>query len=563
MAVLTGFFPSFSIHGYDRVYLTGDLDNYDATWINNLELWVAAPGPGAQGLTEHYPVSTTPRVMAGAVARSYFDDFYHRVHIVPSVLDIGNLLSVQTREVDVWNAHLTPQALSAIGESGTAGLSESGIAAPTTFAPLEERTYSVTVDTEGPATINALYTFEFPLESPTLRVTGRRVVVFGHPPDWSRPVTEKLDWLTDVMLAQGGVEQRAGLRAVPRRTLAYDLATLTRHQSNLLETMLLGWQARLWAVPVWTERQDLAADLAAGSLTIPCATSGYEFATNGLALLWAAHDRHEAVEVSAVNASSLTLKAATLAAWPAGTRLYPIRLGRLPARQKLRRETDRQLSGAVEFAFDDHPGVEAADSGDLYDGYYVYAARTNWAEPTEVDLVRQVDVLDYETGQAWVDDLSGLAAQIKSWHWLFRSRAEIVAFRAWLAARSGRRVPFWSLSQAEDMEVAGPIGANDTAIVIRNIGYQRFLAGRADRRHIALRTVAGAVYYRRITGAVEIDAATEQLEIDSAIGATLQPSEVTSLRFMHLTRLETDTVEIAWHHLHAAECSTLLRSLPQ
>lgn len=563
MALKSGFLPQTSIHGYDRLYLTGDLDDYTAAWINDLASWASLPSPGAELLVTHWPVSTTPAAKSGAIAASYYDDFYNRVHVTPRTLDIGNLLSVQTSEVSVWNAWLTDQALSAINESATTGLTESGIVAPTTFAPLEERVFYVTVDTAGPAAIDAEYTFVFPTESPLLAVTGRRVVVFGHPPNWARPVVEKLNWLTDVLLSHGGVEQRIGLRDAPRRALAYELATMTRHQTNLLETMLLGWQSRLWAVPVWTDAQALSADLAAGSVTIPCVTSGYEFAADSLALLWAAHDRHEAVEVASVGASSITLTMATLADWPAGTRLYPIRLGRLPARQKFVRETGHHLTGAVEFAFDDNPAITAADTGDVYDGYRVYAGRTNWADPAEVEFVRQLDELDYETGKAWVDDLSGLAAILKSWHWLFKSRAEIVAFRGWLAARAGRRVPFWSVSQAVDMEVVAAIGASDTAIHIRNIGYQRFLDGRADRRHICIRTTSGTLYYRRITASTEVDASEEELAIDSALGATLQPGDIQSVRFMHLTRLEADAIEIEWHHLDVAEASTMLRSLPQ
>lgn len=563
MAAISGFLANLSLGSYESPHLSTDLDLFTAAWVNNYATWIALPSPGAEPLTANYPVSTTPLVRSGSIATSYFDDFYNRVHLIPRTLDIGNLLSVQTRSVSVWNAWLSDQYLSSIGESGTLGLTESGITAPTTFTPLEERSFFVTVDTQGPAAIDAEYTFNFPTESPLLAVTGRRVLVFGHPPNWAAPVVERLSWLTDVMMSHGGIEQRVGLRDAPRRALAYDLATLDRHQTNLLETMLLGWQSRLWAVPVWTERQNLAVDLAVGSLTIPCVTSGYEFAADGLALLWAAHDRNEAVEVKSVGGASLTLKTSTIAAWPAGTRLYPVRLGRMPARQKLLRETDHHLSGTVEFAFDDNPAIAAADSGDVYAGYSVYAGRTNWADPTEVEFVRQLEELDYETGRAWVDDLSGLAAILKSWHWLFRTRAEIVAFRGWLAARAGRRVPFWSISQAVDMEVVAAIGAADTAIHIRNIGYQRFLDGRADRRHIAIKTQAGATYYRRITASSEIDAATEQLAIDSALGVLLNPADIASVRFMHLTRLETDAIEIEWHHLGMAEVSTMLRSLPQ
>jgi hypothetical protein len=269
------------------------------------------------------------------------------------------------------------------------------------------------------------------------------------------------------------------------------------------------------------------------------------------------------VEIASVGGAALTLKAATLAAWPAGTRVYPIRLGRLPGRQRFTRATGHHLSGTVDFSFTDYPGVAADDTGDTYAGFQVYLGRTNWADPIEVEALRQLDVLDYDTGSPWVDDLSGLAALLKSWHWMLGSRAEIVALRKWLAARAGKRVPFWSATQAVDMEVTAAIGASDSAITIRNIGYARFLDGRADRRHLLIQTVSGMRYYRAITASSEIDADHESLAIDSALGATLQPADIASVRFLHLTRLDSDDIEIEWHTSEVAECSTMLRSLPQ
>lgn len=563
MAVINGFVPELSIHGYDRLYLTGDLDDYAATWIGMLANWAALPCPGIEPLITHYPVSTTPLAKSGAIATSYYDDFYNRVHVTPRTLDIGNLLSVQTRSVSVWNAWITDQALSSITESATTGLTESGIVAPSTFAPLQELAYDVTVDTEGPATIAATYTFNFPAESPTLDVTGRRVVVWGYAPNWAEPVRETLGWLTDVLTSQAGIEQRIGLRDAPRRGLEYALTTMDRHASSHLEMILMGWQSRLFAVPVWTDGQTLAASLAAGSLSIPCATASYEFVANGLALLWRAHDDYEAVEIASVGGSSLTLKAATVATWPAGTRVYPIRLGRLPQRQGFTRETAHHLSGKVAFAFIDNPGVAAADSGDSYAGYQVYLGRTNWADPIEVEASRQLETLDYDTGAPWVDDLSGLATLLKSWHWTLKSRAEIVALRGWMAARAGKRVPFWSAAQGVDLEVVAAIGSSDTAITIRNIGYARYLNGRADCRHLVIESRAGVRYYRSIPSSTEIDDASETLAIDSALGITLQPADIARVRFLHLVRLDSDDIEIEWHTSEVAECSTMLRSLPQ
>ena len=47
---------------------------------------------------------------------------------------------------------------------------------PTEFLPLDSRVYTLTVDVAGPATLDALYTFDFDLNDPTLRVVGDRVL---------------------------------------------------------------------------------------------------------------------------------------------------------------------------------------------------------------------------------------------------------------------------------------------------------------------------------------------------------------------------------------------------
>lgn len=392
---------------------------------------------------------------------------------------------------------------------------------------------------------------------------GRLVAVFGYAPNWRERVVESYGWLTDVIEAYDGTEQRFALRDAPRRGLRYSLATLNQHAGNRLETLLLGWQSKLYAVPVWTDAQTLASDLPAGSLSAACDTAGYEFAVGDNALLWRAHDDYEALEISAVNAGGLGFVLPTVASFPAGTRILPIRLGRLPGAQKLERVTGRHFQGEVAFAFEDNPGWAAADAGDTYLGYRVYPLRPNWAGRLDVEHVRKLAELDYLSGAAWRKDESGLANLVKRWTWMHKSRADVVAFRTWLAARKGRLVPFWSETQGDDITVTTTIASADISIQIKNIGYQRLLNGRADRRHIALRTKAGAVYYRQILGATEISGELETLTLDASLGAAVNPDDIASLRFLHLTRLESDSIEIEWHHLSLAETTAAMRSLPQ
>ena len=77
---------------------------------------------------------SVPAQMAivGVKLNSYLQDYYFRVHVRPSRIDLGNLLSSQTRQVEVWNAHLTSKLLASITRERVEGfvLSEP-VATPT------------------------------------------------------------------------------------------------------------------------------------------------------------------------------------------------------------------------------------------------------------------------------------------------------------------------------------------------------------------------------------------------------------------------------------------------
>jgi hypothetical protein len=84
-------------------------------------------------------------------------------------------MSVQTCEVEVWNAWFKPNALTDIGATQAEGMTLAGpVAPPTTFGPLESRLYVLSVTPNGPPVVNTAFRFEFDLDAPVLRAIGRR-----------------------------------------------------------------------------------------------------------------------------------------------------------------------------------------------------------------------------------------------------------------------------------------------------------------------------------------------------------------------------------------------------
>ena len=76
---------------------------------------------GYGAITSNVPISEVPQNFTGHKAPSFLDDYYYRIHIKPGIVALGNLLSSQSRDVEVWSAYFEPKLLSSLDSSGTDG----------------------------------------------------------------------------------------------------------------------------------------------------------------------------------------------------------------------------------------------------------------------------------------------------------------------------------------------------------------------------------------------------------------------------------------------------------
>jgi len=530
-------------------------------WPPHASLGDAGPTPTV--LTDRLPVAATPFALGGAgLAASYSDDWYRRVHVRPNPLALGNLLSSQVREVEVWNAHFAGKLLSAVNGSNTDGLVLAAPAdPPTTFGPLESRLYSLRIANSGAPQIDAAYAFAFPGETPVLRIAGSRVTIWKARPNWKREVIERWQWLTDVLTAYDNSEQRVKLRAKPRREYEFQVTAFGRERQEM-ENALWGWQHRLFAVPIWQDRRQLLSGAAAGGTALSLDTSGTEFEAGGLAVLTLHDGLAEAQEILAVAPGSLALKLPLQNLWPSGAYVYPARLGRIGARQALTRLTGDVAELVVNFRFDDAGTLGAPDTYPAYRGLPVLEDAPNWAGSLEAEFVHKIAEFDYQTGPAFVEYEGAVPNRLQQFRWFLNGRAAVDRYRRMLGALSGRLTPFWFPSQTSDFTVTQPIGANATQITVRNTGYAQYARQQNGRKDIRIQLRNGAIHYRRLTDAAILSDAEENLQIDSALGsAAIQPDDIRQVSFLSLVRLDQDQVEIAWRTAAFAESSHTVRTL--
>ncbi len=507
-----------------------------------------SPSPGYIQ-DNHYPVSAAPRPTLAEKVGSYVDDFYYRVHIIPARLDLGNIASTQTSQIDVWNAWFTARTLDTITGIDE-GLSLSAQPdPPLLYSPLQVRSYDVAINIDGPSQIDSRLVWTFDnANAPSLVIVGTRIILWGFAPNWQKGIKELLAWATDILASPTAAEQRRGLRLSPRREFAATMLVAGRAR-QLLDLSLFAWSGQVWALPVWHQIQQLQTPLLVDALRIDCDTTDREFVEGGLAILQGETAfAGEVAEVLAIDATGIDLARPLQTAWAEGARLFPGIPARLTEQPDLRRHTDQFDELAVNFM-----SVEANDSPanlptTLYLGYPVLDAQPNESSDLTHAIARLMLSLDNGTGIPQITDTAQRAFPLRQHRWLLDGRTAQAEFRSLLYGLQGRLVSLWLPTHADDLSVLVDIASAQATVDIANIGYAQFglVAGAPapGRRDIRIALGDGTVFYRRITGATAIDADTERLTLDSALGQDITVDQVQRISWLYLCRLDQDSIEI-------------------
>lgn len=279
-----------------------------------------------------------------------------RIHVIPRQADLGAIVSEQVLEVETWNAHRNrTRILDEITIDGPPGVELVDGGQSSHFPPTQSTIYQVRVLTEGDATISNTVTWVFLGVDPdgtNLRVLGVRMVPWAYEPNWGEPVVETYGYLTDLLTAHSGMEQRIQLRAVPVGSIGYSTLLTTLQEVQAANAILFGNQTRPFGVARWQYRVPLTTATVIGATEVPCDTANIPFEAGGLVLLWRDPSTWEVQTISAVLADRLVLSLELRVAWPAGTAVLPMVIGRLAPEASITWESLAIGSTSLTFAID-------------------------------------------------------------------------------------------------------------------------------------------------------------------------------------------------------------------
>lgn len=200
----------------------------------------------------------------------------------------------------------------------------------------------------------------------------------------------------------------------------------------------------------------------------------------------------------------------------------------------------------------------------IYAGYTVLTEDPNRRDAVTQQSNRTKTRIDSGTGPFTEVSPASVGRAVRSFNWYMDSRAAIDQFRAFMAERAGRLVPFWLPTWHHDLQLAGDVPSPLSTLDVININYTRYQFDTTEtwRRHLAfIRIGVGIDSIRRIDGAVE-HVTTETLTLDSAPSSAMVKGQW-MLSFLTLCRLEKDDYDLRWQGRTVAECTFDVREIPQ
>lgn len=372
--------------------------------------------------------------------------------------------------------------------------------------------------------------------------------VFSFRANWREPMVERLAFLTDVLTASEGAEQRRSIRQTPRRSFEADFL-LTGRERTFWDLFIHSLGGGEVVAPIYWETVTVSSDLTATvSDRIDFDTTHREWAYHAgyLAMLIgkSALD-YEIVEIAAVDAGGVDLTSPPARSWPKGTRLLPLRRAVLDQIGDVQQPSSGVGMVTAEIrVVGPNPWTPAADSSPTYLGLPVFLNEPNWVEDLTMQQSREIALLDTGVGVTHQVDSKGRVFLGQSHRWFLPGRENLAAFRDLIYRHRGRAGAFWLPTFKADLTLAANVTSTATQIVVQNVGYGYTGGPVSGRQYIAIKHAGGTIIRKVLSVVPGTTAETEKLNLDASLGLALSTGQVLRISFADTARFDTDEFEI-------------------
>lgn len=517
---------------------------------------------------------------------TFADAWFERVHVLPrTTFEFGNIITLIEDEYELFSAYRSQSTtLTVITNNALPGINLPEVAAPIVVPPLTSIFAAATTDNsagtglgtivltkiqalaDGLPLFNTTVDFGFSTgDEPQLFVSGQRIVLI--PTEYEAPCKETLAFLTDVIEAIDGVEQRLALRTNPRQIfeVTYSLDTDERQR---MQALLMDWMGKSFGFPLWHEKVLTTAAVSALATVYPI-TGGddVDFRVGGSAVIITDELTFDVITITAKTDTSITATSPSVNGYAAGSTIMPMRTAIVQRAVPGKRYPNNLEDFKVTFQVTDND--TGALSGDTTPGFWsIYDGRVLFDDCNVTDGGMQESLF---TRVYRVDGHTGIVSQDVAWGknkhsfdkgFVAHNRAEIIQLRKVVLALRGRQKSFWLPTFIEDVTPVATLASGSATMDIQSLGYVRFVQDRNPKKVMRITFNNGDPdLVRVVQSSATISTSVERLTLDVNWPSTYTTAQIDRIQFYELVRFNSDNVNITYPRIGLAELAMPVRTV--
>lgn len=491
------------------------------------------------------------------IAKSFGTYFFDNIFISPSRIDAGVVVPGAEFGFELWHSYTTPKELSGVSESGAYGVRLTGQTSGK-MLPFTAFAYGVSL-TQAGGVVDYLAGFDFGAGATNaFSLTASMALVMPERIDWSTQPEISIQYLTEVIEAFDGTEQRIALRDAPRYSLNYAYS-MTDEQQYLFDNKL-ATSAGSMIVPLWPLQCRLSSPVKSGDSKLYLEEISGHVGSSEIILVAESND-YEVLTVEAVDGPMVTLKNLAKTGFSKSAIVVPCRTAYVADETNstsLLRGFDQH---SITYDVDETKTLKPApvDDFEYLNARPIFPFRPDRSKDVTTQYSRLRETLDPLIGARSIYDRARGSVKVLGQTFTFFTEAERQRFEDFAELMNGAQGEFYIEGPGQAFELSEDIFIPTYKFKVKSSGYTNFANSNSLAQIVAIKLYNGATIYRTIMSATGNSDGTETITTKETTTA-LKIRDIEAIVPLYLARFDSDEFRYIFD---TNEVSTITKNIRQ
>lgn len=491
------------------------------------------------------------------IAKSFGSFFFDNVFLTPERIDAGVVVPGAEFSFELWHSFVDAKVLAGVTQTGAFGVELNGATSGAMYA-FTSFAYGVSLS-QANGLIDYTAAFDFGTGSAySFSLTASMALVMPERIDWSTQPEMSIQYLTEVIEAFDGTEQRIALRDTPRCSLSY-MYSMTDEQQYRFDNKLSTSTGSM-IVPLWPLQCQLSRAVQPGDAFVVLeAINAHVRASE--TLLISEDDESEVVSIESVNGRTVTLKHLARKTFSTNAVVIPACIA-FPS--------DESNSTSFLRGFDQHTITFDLDETQIQkptpvhdferlNSRPIFPFRPDRSKDVTTQYNRRRETLDPLIGARSIYDRTRGTVKILGQTFTFLTEAERQRFEDFAELMNGAQGEFYIEGPGQAFELSEDIVVPTFKFKIKNGGYTNFANSNSLAPIVAIKLYNGTTIYRTILNATSNPDGTETITTKELTN-NLKASDIETIVPLYLARFDSDEFRYIFY---TNEVSTITKNIRQ